>query len=134
MASFKFHCPHCLQPIEVDDKYEGEVANCPSCDQPILVTREADDTSPPPAAEPAKNDRRIEPAPHKPKEKIMKEYKILSQKDKWFSGKFDPDNLEKAINSYAQQGWRVVSAATATFPGLIGGHREEMVVILERDK
>lgn len=34
----------------------------------------------------------------------MKEYKVLTQKDKWFSGKFDPANLEQAINAYASQG------------------------------
>ena len=54
----------------------------------------------------------------------MKEYKVLSQKDKWFSGKFDPEVLEKTLNSYAQQGW-VVKAAV---------NREECIVILERDK
>ena len=64
----------------------------------------------------------------------MKEYKVLAQKDKWFSQKFDPETLEKALNSYASQGWKVVSAATAPFPGLIGGHREEMIIIMERDK
>lgn len=64
----------------------------------------------------------------------MKEYKVLTQKDKWFSGKFDPANLEQAINAYASQGWRVVAAATASFPGFISGNREEMVIILERDK
>lgn len=30
----------------------------------------------------------------------MKEYKVLSQKDKWFTGKFDPEALEQAINAY----------------------------------
>lgn len=64
----------------------------------------------------------------------MKEYKVLSQKDKWFSGKFDPEVLEKAINAYAAQGWRVVAAASASFPAFIGGNRDEMVVIMERDK
>ena len=46
----------------------------------------------------------------------MKEYKVMSQKDKWFSGKFDPDTLEKAINAYAEEGWEVISVATATIP------------------
>lgn len=64
----------------------------------------------------------------------MKEYKVLTQKDKWFSGKFDPEALEKALNAYAQQGWQVVSATTAEFPGFIGGKRDEMIVILEREK
>jgi len=61
-----------------------------------------------------------------------KEYKVLTQKDKWFSGKFDPEKLEGAINAYARQGWRVIGCATASIPGLIGGTREEMVIILER--
>lgn len=63
----------------------------------------------------------------------MKEYKVLSQKDKWFSGKFDPDALEQALNSYAAQGWNVAGCVTASMPGLMGGNREEMVIILERD-
>lgn len=64
----------------------------------------------------------------------MKKYKVLSQKDKWFSGKFSPENLENAINGYAEQGWRVVSAATADFASMFGAARQEMIVILERDE
>ncbi|MBQ7207568.1 MAG: DUF4177 domain-containing protein [Lentisphaeria bacterium] len=63
-----------------------------------------------------------------------KEYKVLTQKDKWFDGKFAPELLEQAINSYASQGWRVVAATTASFPSLISGNREEMIIIMERDK
>ena len=62
----------------------------------------------------------------------MKQYKVLTQKDKWFSGKFDPQKLEVALNSYAEQGWRLVSCATADIPGF-GGNRQEFVAILERD-
>ena len=60
------------------------------------------------------------------------EYKVLSQKDKWFSGKFDPAILEQAINAYAQQGWRVISCATADIPGF-GGPRQEFITVLERE-
>lgn len=60
----------------------------------------------------------------------MKEYKILTQKDKWFSGKFDPLKLEQAINSYAQQGWKLVSSFSANIGG---SYREEAVLIMERD-
>ncbi len=60
----------------------------------------------------------------------MKEYKVLTQKDKWFSGKFDPETLESALNSYAQQGWRLVSSCTGQF-GPAG--RDEVIVIFERD-
>jgi hypothetical protein len=61
------------------------------------------------------------------------EYKVLTQKDRFFSGKFDPQKLEGAINSYAQQGWLVNSMATANIPGGLGGNREELVVLLQRE-
>ena len=61
-----------------------------------------------------------------------KEYKVLTQKDKWFSGKFDPAKLEEALNSYAEQGWVVKAATTAAITGLIGGNRDEMIIIMER--
>ncbi len=60
------------------------------------------------------------------------EYKVLSQKDKWFSGKFDPMLLEQAINAYAQQGWRVISCATADITGF-GSTRQEFITVLERE-
>ena len=63
----------------------------------------------------------------------MKQYKVLSQKDKWFSGKFDPAVLENALNAYAQQGWVVVSAFAAEIPALFNNTREEAIVILERE-
>ncbi len=62
----------------------------------------------------------------------MKEYKVLTQKDKWFSGKFDPAVLEQALNSYAQQGWTLKACATADIPAF-GGSRQEFVAVLERD-
>ncbi len=65
--------------------------------------------------------------------RTRKEYKVLTQKDKWFSGKFDPMILEQALNSYAQQGWRVVTAVTAEIPGWFSNTREECIVILERE-
>lgn len=64
----------------------------------------------------------------------MKQYKVLSQKDKWFSGKFDPQKLEAAINAYAQQGWVVKAAFTAEIPGIMSVSREEAIIILERDE
>lgn len=62
----------------------------------------------------------------------MKVYKVLTQKDRFFAGKFDPEKLETAINSYAAEGWRVISAATASIPSFTGT-REEMIIILERE-
>jgi hypothetical protein len=62
----------------------------------------------------------------------MPQYRVLTQKDRFFSGKFSPEKLEAAINSYAQEGWRVVSMATASIPSF-GSNREELIVLLERD-
>src|SRR4051794_36944816 len=45
------------------------------------------------------------------------EYKVLTQKDRFFGGKFDPNKLEEALNSYAHQGWSVNGIATADIPG-----------------
>ena len=60
----------------------------------------------------------------------MREYKVFTQKDKWFSGKFDPETLEAGLNSYAEQGWRVLSACTGQFGQ---SNRDEIIVIFERD-
>jgi len=60
------------------------------------------------------------------------EYKILTQKDKLFSGKFDPTNIERALNAYAEQGWRVISCATADISGL-GKKRQEFIAVFERE-
>ena len=68
-----------------------------------------------------------------PTTRTMYEYKVLTQKDKWFSGKFDPAVLEQALNAYAQQGWRVIGCATADIPGF-GTARQEFVTLLEREK
>ena len=67
------------------------------------------------------------------KKRKRKEYKVMSQKDRWFAGKFDPEALEGAINSYASQGWSVVSMATASI-GSLGGNRDELIILFERER
>ena len=62
----------------------------------------------------------------------MKEYKVLSQKDKWFSSKFDPATLENAINTLAREGWTMKAAFSAQIPSF-GGAREEAIIIMERE-
>ncbi|MCL1944591.1 MAG: DUF4177 domain-containing protein [Firmicutes bacterium] len=61
----------------------------------------------------------------------MYEYIVLTQKDKWFSSKFDPVKLQEALNAYAQQGFRVICCATPSFGGA-GSSRNEFVAVLER--
>jgi hypothetical protein len=63
----------------------------------------------------------------------VKEYKVLTQKDRFFGGKFDPEKLELAMNSYAAEGWEVLAVATAEIPSL-GRSREELITVLKRDK
>jgi hypothetical protein len=64
----------------------------------------------------------------------MKKYKVISQRDKWFSGKFDPLMLENRLNELAADGWRVVSMTTASREGaLLGGDRDELLVLLEKE-
>jgi hypothetical protein len=63
----------------------------------------------------------------------MMQYKVLTQKDRFFAGKFDPEKLESAINSYASEGYIVKAAATASIPSFSGA-REEMIIILEREQ
>jgi hypothetical protein len=59
------------------------------------------------------------------------EYKVVTQMDSAFGGKFSPKKIEKVINLYAAEGWKVVSAVSTNFPGF-AAHREELVFILER--
>jgi hypothetical protein len=63
----------------------------------------------------------------------VKEYKVMTQKDRFFGGKFDPDKLEAALNSYAEQGWEVVSLATDDISS-IGSARQEIIVVFHRNK
>lgn len=61
-----------------------------------------------------------------------REYKLLTQKDKFFAGKFEFNRLEDAINHYARQGWVVRAITTPQVTGFSGGAKEEIVVLLER--
>ena len=61
----------------------------------------------------------------------LKEYKVLSLRDRWLSGKFDASALENALNSYAQQGWTVKAAFPTQIPSF-AGTREEALIIMER--
>ncbi|QDU60427.1 hypothetical protein Pan216_12660 [Planctomycetes bacterium Pan216] len=57
-----------------------------------------------PEVKPTPQPQRAEPAPAR-----SREYKVLTQKDKWFSGKFDPEKLEEALNVDA---WLLADFAT----------------------
>jgi broad-specificity NMP kinase len=58
------------------------------------------------------------------------EYKVITETDSRFSGRFDMESLESALNSYAAEGWRVVEAILAA--NYAKSMKAEVVVILER--
>jgi hypothetical protein len=59
------------------------------------------------------------------------EYKVVTQEDRRWSGKFSPENLERTLNSYAAKGWRVVS----TFPvaSVWSISTSQVMILLERE-
>jgi hypothetical protein len=82
-----------------------------------------------------------EPAPPPPKPPPgSKEYKVITQRDEFFKSKFNPEALQNLLNTYAVEGWRVVSMTTTdvgSFWGSFwskggGSSRQELIVLLER--
>jgi hypothetical protein len=83
----------------------------------------------------------FEPPPPPPKRKAgTKEYRVITQRDDFFKGKFDPEKLQALLNRHADDGWRVVSMAATDvgswwgsfLPKGGGAQRQELVVLLER--
>ena len=60
----------------------------------------------------------------------MFEYKIHTQRDKTFSGAFDPHELEAALNAHAADGWRLAEGFIVS--SLWKRLKSEIVLILER--
>ena len=59
------------------------------------------------------------------------EYKVLTKEDRRWSGKFSPETLEHTLNSYAAEGWRVVSSLTVTSWWTLS--TAQIMVLLERE-
>ena len=62
----------------------------------------------------------------------MLEYKVLSERDKGFTGGFDPAVLENLLNSYAANGWRLAEGFLVA--SLWKSVKSEVVLILERTR
>lgn len=60
----------------------------------------------------------------------MIEYKVLTERDKKFSGTFDAKVLEQTLNDYAAEGWRLAESVVAA--NLLKSMKTELVLILER--
>lgn len=63
---------------------------------------------------------------------VLFEYKVLTERDSVFAGRFDPASLERALNDYAAEGWRVIETFLAA--SLWKSAKAEIMVILERSK
>jgi hypothetical protein len=57
----------------------------------------------------------------------MKVFKVMTQKDRAFGGKFNPEKIEEALNAMGKEGWEIDE-----FPSLTGG-RQELVIFLSKD-
>ncbi len=60
----------------------------------------------------------------------MVEYKVLTQRDRTFSGAFDPEELETMLNSYAADGWRLAEGFLVA--SLWKSAKAEIMLVLER--
>lgn len=63
---------------------------------------------------------------------MLFEYKVLTERDSIFAGRFEPASLEAALNSYANEGWRVIETFLAV--SLWKSSKAEIMVILERSQ
>lgn len=81
------------------------------------------------------------PAPVPSKAAASREYKVVTQRDDFFAGKFEPAKLEVLINQLAADGWRVVSMTAtdvSSFWGSFwakggGATRQELVILFEKE-
>ena len=59
------------------------------------------------------------------------EYKVLTKEDRRWTGKFSPENLERVLNSYAAEGWRLVS--TIPVASIWSISTSQIMILLERE-
>ena len=59
----------------------------------------------------------------------MFEYKVLTERDTRFSGNFNIEALEAALNSHAAEGWRLVECFASD---IWKSNKAEIVMVLER--
>ena len=136
MTDIQFKCPHCSHSIETTADLLGQLIDCPACGETVEVQKpppKLPSLPPPPPRIPPKLKMPAPPGPPK-KAARMREYKVLTQRDKAFGGEFSLEKLEPAINAYAAQGWLVVSVTKIAVPAGSGTAREELIVVMGRDK
>lgn len=110
-----FRCTKC------QNEFNKEFDSCPMCGGQVKVLEVKEqvelfeDISLPQELDPNK--------PH---------YKVITQKDRFFSSKFNPALIEQALNEYAQEGWLFKGAVSADF-GSLGLSRNELIIFMEKN-
>ena len=59
------------------------------------------------------------------------DYKVLTKEDRRWSGQVSPENLEHTLNSYAAEGWRVVSSVPVASMWTFS--TSQIMILLERE-
>ena len=59
------------------------------------------------------------------------EYKVLTKEDRRWSGKFNAENLERTLNAYAAEGWRVVTSVPVA--SVWSYSTSQIMIVLERE-
>lgn len=124
----------CGRILSVPDAYAGKRVRCPACQAVIDV--------PPPAANSPEDEAFPEgffegapsdlPPLEEPAAPERWQYLVFGHNDRMFSGSFDPEKLQKALNLYGHRRWRLRGMATASILGLVGTHRDEIIFVMER--
>lgn len=73
------------------------------------------------------------PIPGSRHERRGYEYRVVTQRDGLWSGRFDAAALTAVLNQLGRQGWRLAEIAANSIPGLLTSHREEMMLVFERE-
>lgn len=110
-----FRCEKCL------NDYTKEFRSCPMCGGQIQIVETIEDIAP------LFNEMDLQLA----FDPNQYQYKVITQKDRFFSSKFNPALIERALNEYAQEGWTLKTAVSADF-GSVGMSRNELIIFLEK--
>lgn len=61
------------------------------------------------------------------------EYKVISQRDKFWGNRYNPEEIEAHLNELGEQGWEFVLAINSDSAGVMT-NRSEMIMIFKRKK
>lgn len=66
------------------------------------------------------------------RKKSRSEYKVLDRQDECFGGRFDASSLELVLNTYAQQGWKVLSCVPSAADRPAEPESGDFLIVMER--